>query len=264
MTTVISSVHLIGSVPVGNRQREGYPASRAAELSAARRVSGQTSASNAWNQNWNSSNPVIGLLQNNSNKPTGERFMFIKPVPPIAFLRECFDCNPETGVLIWKARPKSHFATESKWRRHMTVSSGREAGTINAHGYKVVRVTYSGLAQLYPVHRIVWALLHGRDASVIDHINGNRSDNRAENLRELTQSENVRKKHPTKAGLRGAHYDKSRGKWLAQIRIDGRQVFLGRFDTEEAAHCAYLSRLQQLQAKATSPCNSSNSPTLTP
>lgn len=75
MTTVISSVHLIGSVPVGNHQREGYPASRAAELSAARHVSGQTSASNAWNQYWNSSNPGN---QNNNNKTNANRVRAVR------------------------------------------------------------------------------------------------------------------------------------------------------------------------------------------
>lgn len=65
MITVISSDHLIGLAPVGRSQREGYPASRAVEYSAARRVSVRASATNAWNQNWNSSNPGN---QNNNNK----------------------------------------------------------------------------------------------------------------------------------------------------------------------------------------------------
>lgn len=75
MTTVISSVHLIGSVPVGNHQREGYPASRAAELSAARHVSGQTSASLAWNQYWNSSYPGY---QSNNNKTNAYRVRAVR------------------------------------------------------------------------------------------------------------------------------------------------------------------------------------------
>ena len=70
MTTVISRDHLIGSVPVGVCQRKGYQASRLAENSTLRRVSGQTSATNAWNQNWNSSNPGN---QNNGNKTNTNR-----------------------------------------------------------------------------------------------------------------------------------------------------------------------------------------------
>lgn len=75
MTTVILRDHLIGSVPVGNRQREGYQASRLAENSALRRVSGQTSATNAWNQNWNSSYPGN---QNNDNKTNTNRVRAIQ------------------------------------------------------------------------------------------------------------------------------------------------------------------------------------------
>lgn len=75
MTKVISSVHLIGSVPVGFCQREGYPANRAAEHSAVRRVSARTSASNAWNQNWNSSNPGN---QNNNNKTNTNRVRAVR------------------------------------------------------------------------------------------------------------------------------------------------------------------------------------------
>lgn len=214
MTTVISSDHLIGSVPVGFGQREG------------------TTESN-------------GIQYNNNN--TKEPFMFIKPTPPQAFLAECFDYEPTTGALTWKARPRHHFLTESKWKRHLSLDVGREAGTLNTHGYRVVRLTYGGSAGLFPVHRVIWTLLNGTDASVVDHINGDRSDNRQANLRELSQSENVRKKAPVKGGLRGAHYDKARGKWLSQIRIDGSQRFLGRFDTEQEAHEAYLARLETLK-----------------
>ena len=173
--------------------------------------------------------------------------MFIKPTPPQAFLAECFDYSPDIGALTWKARPRTHFLTESKWKRHLSLDVGREAGTLNTHGYRVVRLTYGGSAGLFPVHRVIWTLLNATDASVVDHINGDRSDNRLTNLRELSQSENVRKKAPAKDGLRGAHFDKARGKWLSQIRVDGSQQFLGRFDTEQEAHEAYLTRLQTLK-----------------
>jgi hypothetical protein len=201
--------------------------------------------SNTGSFNYKNTHENHGIQYNNNNKK--EPFMFIKPTPPQAFLAECFDYSPDTGALTWKARPRTHFLTESKWKRHLSLDVGREAGTLNANGYRVVRLTHGGTAGLFPVHRVIWALLHAVDASVVDHINGNRSDNRRANLRELSQSENVRKKAPVKAGLRGAHYDKVRGKWLSQIRIDGRQQFLGRFDTEQEAHEAYLTRLQTLK-----------------
>lgn len=75
MITVISSDHLIGLASVGPSQREGYQASREAEHSASRRVSVRASATNAWNQNWNSSNPGN---QNNNNKTNTNRVRAVR------------------------------------------------------------------------------------------------------------------------------------------------------------------------------------------
>lgn len=75
MVMAIASVHLIGVMPVGASQRKGYQASLAAEHSAARRVSAWPSASNAWNQNWNSSNPGN---QNNNNKTNTNRVRVVR------------------------------------------------------------------------------------------------------------------------------------------------------------------------------------------
>ena len=173
--------------------------------------------------------------------------MKINPVPDQDFLRECFDYNPDTGTLSWRARPRAHFSTESKWKRHRACDVGRSAGTSNLHGYLVVRLTREGVARIYPVHRLIWALVHGGVALVVDHINGVRSDNRLQNLQEISQSENVRKKAHVRAGLRGAHYEKARDKWRSQIRIGGRQILLGRFESEREAHEAYQSALQNLK-----------------
>jgi len=75
MVTAITSVHLIGVMPVGYFQRKGYQASLTAEHSAARCVSAWPSASNAWNQNWNSSNPGN---QNNNNKTNANRVRAVR------------------------------------------------------------------------------------------------------------------------------------------------------------------------------------------
>lgn len=70
MVTAIESVQLIGATPVGLHQRKGYQASHSVEHSAACRVSVWSIASNAWNQNWNSSNPGN---QNNNDKTNTNR-----------------------------------------------------------------------------------------------------------------------------------------------------------------------------------------------
>lgn len=75
MVKAIMRDHLIGAMPVGANQRKGYQASPAAEHSAACRVSAWPSASNAWNQNWNSSNPGN---QNNNNKTNTNRVRAVR------------------------------------------------------------------------------------------------------------------------------------------------------------------------------------------
>lgn len=92
------------------------------------------------------------------------------------------------------------------------------------------------------MHRIIANAPEGMD---VDHINGDKLDNRKENLRVCTRSENlhnIRTKTATRSGLRGAYREQNRGKgcrWFSQISVRGKVHHLGRFDTAEEAHEAY-------------------------
>lgn len=174
--------------------------------------------------------------------------MHINPLPPVSYLRECFDYDPDTGELTWRDRPDSHFLTASKAKRHRTMRAGRPAGTkVNVHGYKVIQFTHAGRSKVYPAHRICYAIMNGDTDLLVDHINGDRADNRASNLRAATSSQNVANMHnyARKDGLPGAYFDKSRGRWLAQIRRNYKAIHLGRFETEQEAHAAYLAAKEQ-------------------
>ena len=75
------------------------------------------------------------------------------------------------------------------------------------------------------------------------HISSDRSDNREANLREADRSQNMRNRGATKrnsTGLKGVCWDAGKRKWLAQIKVDGRNKHLGRYDTPEEAHAAYI------------------------
>lgn len=129
----------------------------------------------------------------------------------------------------------------SKYSRTNRIA-GSSVGRITKHGYKSVKI---GKKQFYE-HRLIWMLfnsnLHGLD---VDHINGNRSDNRIENLRLATRTENNRNLHSakcnSKTGLLGACFHKKTGKFVAQIRSNGKYLHLGLFDTAQLAHETYMN-----------------------
>ena len=80
---------------------------------------------------------------------------------------------------------------------------------------------------------------------VIDHINGNRADNRRSNLRIVPQSKNLINKailSNNKSGVSGVFFDKERKKWTAEIRMDGIKCYLGRYEKmEDAVYVRYIA-----------------------
>lgn len=152
--------------------------------------------------------------------------MASKTLPPADYLKTILDYNPETGALTWKCA-KAH--------------STRVGSPAGAASWGYIRVKIDG--QLFRAHRLIWKIVNGRDPiDQIDHINGNRSDNRIANLREASRSENnqnSRLRKSNTSGFKGVCWKKSHQKWVAQIRIDGKDKFLGCFNTPELAHAAY-------------------------
>ena len=75
------------------------------------------------------------------------------------------------------------------------------------------------------------------DNMVVDHINGDTLDNRKSNLRIITKQENSFNQKPRRGTSKhlGVSYDKSRGKWVAEIKHNYKKIFIGRFDTEHEA-----------------------------
>ena len=108
-------------------------------------------------------------------------------------------------------------------------------------GYTVIRID----RRLYRAHRLAWLYVHGEfPTQFIDHINGDRSDNRISNLRDVgrqTNNENRRAASPSsKSGLLGV--SPKRDKWVAQISAGNKNHRIGSFDTAEEAHAAYVQR----------------------
>ncbi len=144
------------------------------------------------------------------------------------------------GILYWRCRPREHFRTERGWRVFLSQRSGRIAGNNDGHGYIQVRMC----KKLLQTHNIVWEMHNGTipDGMLVDHANGIRTDNRIENLQLATRAENNRNSLlpiDNASGYKGVSLDKKSGRWKAQITVDYRNVFLGRFDSKISAALAY-------------------------
>jgi hypothetical protein len=114
---------------------------------------------------------------------------------------------------------------------------------INHYGYFVTRVY--GTAML--IHRVAWLLHYGEfPKNQLDHINGNRLDNRICNLRDATSRENLQnmKVHRDGKKLVGTVFHKKTKRWFAVIWLDGKSHALGGHNTEQEAHEAYKKALK--------------------
>lgn len=143
-------------------------------------------------------------------------------------LLELFQYDAETGNLVRKigrSGPKAR--------------AGDVAGRVTDKGY--VRLYVDGSP--YSAHRLIWFIKYGEYVEEIDHINGIKSDNRIENLRSVTRSQNrmnVGAYSNNKSGVRGVSWSKANNKWKAQIQKDGRKIGIGYFSSIDEAKEAYM------------------------
>ncbi len=170
---------------------------------------------------------------------------------PLGYLQEALRFDESTGFLYWrKDRPKSHFKSTKSHNMYLGKYAGRRAGRYGRNGYRVVGFSWDGKYTHIKEHHIIWRLMTGKkvpDHLQVDHINGDRKDNRPNNLRLVSSRENSRnqKRHKTNTtGYPGV--DIKKGKYRARITYDGKQVHLGYFITAEEAHEAWLVAKEDL------------------
>lgn len=148
-------------------------------------------------------------------------------------LKSLLDYDKDTGVFTWISA------------RGSRVKAGSKAGVVMTRGY--IQIGIDG--KYYRGHRLAWLFIYGANPSMdIDHIDGNKTNNAIANLREASEFvnlQNQRKAHKrNKTGLLGVC--KSQGRFAARIRVRGKDLWLGRFDTQDAAHKAYIEAKRQL------------------
>lgn len=111
----------------------------------------------------------------------------------------------------------------------------------NANGYIAISI----LGKSFYAHRVAWLMHYGNWPNApLDHINGDKTDNRIANLRicdSSTNQQNIRSaKAGNAAGLLGVTLDPESGRFVAQISYNRQHIHLGRFDSADLAHAAYL------------------------
>jgi hypothetical protein len=152
-------------------------------------------------------------------------------------LRKRFHYDELNGIFTYKVKPCQ--------RMHV----GDEAG-YTQHGYR--NIVISG--KTYKAHRLAWLYVYGVwPEQCIDHINGDRGDNRISNLRCATISENSQNQRKAKKSNKTGFLGVSpRGRrFKAQISVSGNLKVIGIFDTPEEAHFAYVQRKREIHAACT-------------
>ncbi|ABV26559.1 HNH endonuclease [Xanthomonas phage Xop411] len=140
--------------------------------------------------------------------------------------------DPATGELRWKVS-------------RGTAKAGSVTGCTDSKGY--LRVKLHG--KLYYAHRLAWLLHTGSWPSKhLDHKNGQKYDNRIENLREcdnLENHQNQKKRSDNISGVTGVSWNKQNSKWQSRICFAGKEIFLGLFTTIEEASAARAAAKQK-------------------
>lgn len=172
---------------------------------------------------------------------------------PVLTLREALDYNPQTGLFFWRERPVHHFCNDMRWsaqnncNRWNSRFAEKECFTTKQrNGYLSGVVDCTRLL----AHRVAWAITAGSwPPDTVDHINGQRGDNRLCNLRLATrkeQSRNCASSKSSTSSFLGVSWRSDRKVWRAVIGDGSRQVFLGTFSDETEAAKAYDEAAKEL------------------
>jgi len=154
-------------------------------------------------------------------------------------LREMFSYCEKTGLFTWKIKPSK------------AVKIGDIAGCVEKRiGYNTIGIK----GKVYKSHRLIWLYIYGEwPYGQIDHINGNKSDNRICNLRDVSQNgnaQNIKKPNArNKSGYLGVI--RFQNKWRASITINSKTKWIGDYECPEEAHQAYLAEKRKIHSTCT-------------
>lgn len=152
-------------------------------------------------------------------------------------LREVLHYDPDTGVFTWRV---------NKGR----AKAGDVAGYCNNRGYRQIKLG----GTVHSAHRLAWLWALGRWPSrQVDHIDGDRANNRLVNLRDVPGFVNAQNRRDaqvnSRSGVLGVGY--RYGRWQAGITLGGKRRHIGTYDTPEQAHAAYVATKRDLHEGCT-------------
>ena len=153
---------------------------------------------------------------------------------------------------IWKSIPnyKNYLVSNNGFVINVTTNKIL-VRSLNNGGYLHVCLYNKGIKKTILIHKLVAvAFLNHNPCGhkiIIDHINGDKLDNRVENLQLITQRENVSKANVTSKSIyKGVSWNIGANKWISQIHYLGKRLHLGLFECEFQAHLAYQNKLKEL------------------
>lgn len=151
-------------------------------------------------------------------------------------LREVLDYDPETGVFTWKFRPEAR----KEWN---TRYAGKEAGSVSRYlNIRIGTITHQA-------HRLAWLHVYGIwPKDQIDHKDGDKLNNRLENLREVTNRVNDLNRAlacNNTSGVSGAWWWETKGRWQARVHYLGKYHWLGLFTSLAEAEAAIIAKRKE-------------------
>ena len=150
-------------------------------------------------------------------------------------LKELIEYDAQTGVVTWKRRDRHWFKSDLSMRKWNTRNSGMVAGSLKPGGYIYISILKTHIL----AHRAIWLLVYGVLPDLqVDHINGNKDDNRLCNLRMVTAEENRRNMRlmaTNKTGFSCVTYSAKYSKYIATISDKNKPIHLGTFEKKEDA-----------------------------
>jgi hypothetical protein len=170
-----------------------------------------------------------------SSQPFTEATMRVQDLSDYEYAHKRLSYDPETGILYWKDVGSEFFNSLRGCNIFKKSYANTVAGGINGQGYRLLK--YNG--KKVPAHRIVWLMVNGDwPTAHVDHINGDRLDNRIENLRVVENDENARNRRMpanNTSGVMGVTWSNVHGRWMSQITNRGSKKHLGLFDDFDEA-----------------------------